>query len=564
MNRPLLKVCGVTSIGFAAYAAAHGADILGVIFAENSPRRVDVPQAVEIASAARMANPDVKIAGVFAGESIARAIDAARAIPLDIVQLHADTYTQDDALAVESAGFEVWALASSPAAAAAADGGNAAGDRAILFDGRDGKRTGGTGKLADWDAARELAAAGRRIVLAGGISAANIAAAVRTQVAVIDANSAIESAPGVKDEAKFDELAATFRGATAAAQTFCIVGSNADAQPPQSLHVLRLDPGTGAAEFVQQIDGLSATTYFTFDKTGRRLYTYGTGADASGARRGWIGSIAWDGAKGRLGPLEKLCDLPCEAPCHVALSPDGRFLSFAAYLSATFGTYDLASGTLRTATLPDDAMGPHPARQKKAYAHCTFYTPDGRFMGVNDLGCDRIRFYDPATLERAPSLDIRFDPGDGPRHSLFSPDGRLLYVVNELSNTVCAFAFDGASFKRLWKVSTLPSGFAGESKTAALKLSPDGNLLAVSNRGHDSIAFFALAGEKPPRLVNIAPLTGRFPRDFAFSPGGRFVVAGHKLSDEVQIYRFEPYGCTLTATGSPIRCGRPLCFVFAQ
>lgn len=561
MTRPLLKVCGVTGVGFAAYAAAHGADILGVVFAEGSPRRIDVPQAVEIASAARMANPDVKIAGVFAGESVARAIDAARAVPLDIVQFHADTYTQDDALAVESAGFEAWALASSPAAAA--DGaGNAARDRAVLFDGRDGKRTGGTGRLADWDAARSLAATGRRVVLAGGISAANIAAAVRTQAAVIDANSAIESAPGVKDEAKFDELAAAFRDATA--QTFCIVGSNADATPPQSLHVLRFDRRTGEASIVQSLDGLAGTTYFTFDRERRFLYTCGFDAVADDKHRGWLARMPWDASAGSLGKPERLCDLPCEGPCHVALSPDGRFLSFAAYLSGTAGAFDLKDGALHAFTLPDDAMGPHPSRQKKAYAHCVFYTPDGRFTGVNDLGCDRICFFKTGTFERAPSLDIRFDPGDGPRHSLFSPDGRLLYVVNELSNTVCCFSFDGASFKRLWKVSTLPSGFAGESKTAALKLSPDGKLLAVSNRGHDSIAFFALAGEKPPRLVNIAPLSGRFPRDFAFSPCGRFVVAGHKLSDEVQIYRFEPEGCTLTGAGSPIRCGRPLCFVFAQ
>ena len=154
MTRPALKVCGVADMAFAAYAASHGADIIGVIFATRSPRRVELTRAIEIASAARMASPGVRIAGVFAGEDVAQIIDTARAVPLDIVQLHDTRYTAGDAAEISKARFEIWALSASGASAAS---------DAVLFDGKDGDACGGTGRLADWEAAAAAKAAGRQI-----------------------------------------------------------------------------------------------------------------------------------------------------------------------------------------------------------------------------------------------------------------------------------------------------------------------------------------------------------------------------------------------------------------
>lgn len=204
MTRPLLKVCGVTDAGFAAYAASRGADILGMVFASRSPRRVDLARAEEIASAARMASPEVRMAGVFAGAETAQIVDIARAVPLDIVQLHDPRYTAADAAEIAEASFEIWALSSSGAATVS---------DAILFDGRDGDVCGGTGRLADWDAAAAAKAPGRRVVLAGGIGPRNILAALAAAADIIDVNSAIEISPGVKDRKLFDSLSSLFSAA---------------------------------------------------------------------------------------------------------------------------------------------------------------------------------------------------------------------------------------------------------------------------------------------------------------------------------------------------------------
>jgi len=350
----------------------------------------------------------------------------------------------------------------------------------------------------------------------------------------------------------------------------CYVGCNSGSPDKQALHVLECDAETGAAKIVQSVKGVQGTTYFQFDADGRHLYS------VIGERRGAksVGSVvrfSMDGWK--VGEMERLAELPCEAPCHVALTPDGKRIAFAAYCSATVGTVGIDGGDLRTFVFPDDAMGPSKVRQQKSFAHQAFCLPDGR-LGFVDLGCDRLWFFDPVTMKRDASLSVRADPGDGPRHALVSKDGRFLFVLNELGNSVASYALPG--LVRVGRWSTLPASTAGEpvpppmkgeesfSKAAAIKLTADGRILMASNRGHDSIAFYDVKGDGTLVLKNVAKLTGRFPRDFELMPGEKFMIVGHKMSDEIQVYRFDRAACTLTPVGDPVAVWRPLCFKFLE
>ena len=193
---PRLKICGVTSAATAAEVAASGADVIGFVFADGSPRRVTPGTARAIVAA----TPGPRYAGVFRAASTAEILRTARSVPLDIVQLHGGE-EPGAVRAAKAAGFETWRLD---------DGGGPAGEDATIVDGRDGSNTGGTGKLADWRRAESLKKEGRRVVLAGGISAANIAAAVATGADVIDVNSSLETAPGVKSPALIRKTAAAF------------------------------------------------------------------------------------------------------------------------------------------------------------------------------------------------------------------------------------------------------------------------------------------------------------------------------------------------------------------
>ncbi len=344
----------------------------------------------------------------------------------------------------------------------------------------------------------------------------------------------------------------------------CYVGCGTGAEDLQSLHVLECDTETGAAKIAQSVKGIQGTTYFAFDEDGRHLYS-AIGEKKAGRRTGTVVRFAMDGW--RIGAMERLAELPCETPCHVALSPDGGRVAFAAYGSAVAGTVGVDGNGLCTFSFPSDAMGPNAKRQERAHAHQTFFLPDGR-LGVVDLGCDRIWFFDPATMKRDSSLAVEMDPGDGPRHCVLSKDGRFLFVLSELSSSVASYALP--SLMRIGKWSMLPKGFSrweadGETlatKAAAIKLTADGKILMASNRGHDSIAFYSVGDDGRLSLRNIARLTGKFPRDFALLPGERFMVVGHKMSNEIQMYRFDREDCSLTPVGKPIPAWRPLCFMF--
>lgn len=342
----------------------------------------------------------------------------------------------------------------------------------------------------------------------------------------------------------------------------CYVGCNSGSSDAQALHVLECNTDTGTSKLVQSVKGLQGTTYFQFDREGRYLYS-AIGEKVDGKTRGSLVRFRMDGE--RIGAMERLAELPCETPCHVSLTPDGKRVAFAAYTSATAGTMPVDGGAVASFKFPDDAMGPHPTRQKKAYAHCTIYTPDASRLGVIDLGCDRIWFFDPVTMVRDESLVVKADPGDGPRHAIWSKDNRFLFVLNELGSSVSSFAFDGKSFRKVGKWSMLPEDFKGETKAAAIKLTADGKILMASNRGHDSIAFYAADAETGRlTLRNIAKLTGRFPRDFELMPGERFMVVGHKMSDEIMVYRFDRDACSIEPIGESIKAWKPLCFKFKE
>ncbi|MCL2463566.1 MAG: lactonase family protein [Micrococcales bacterium] len=227
-------------------------------------------------------------------------------------------------------------------------------------------------------------------------------------------------------------------------------------------------------------------------------------------------------------------------PCHVAVSRDGRLLVVANFMSGSIRAYPVAAaGALRSPGqfFAYAGHGHDPARQAGPHAHAATFDAAGRFVYVPDLGLDQMHVYaytaDPPSL--ADEVTCPVAPGSGPRYAEFHPSNGLLYVTNELSCTVDAFAVDPATGRLtlLDTVSTLPDGCTTASLGAALRAAPDGGHLYASNRGHDSIAVLAVcAGGRLTRTA-VVPSGGRTPRDFTIDPSGRFLVVAHQDSDNL-------------------------------
>ena len=198
----MLKICGITDSAFARTAAEAGVDYLGFIFASRSPRAVTPARAASIIASVRgVASP--KMVGVFTLRPVGDVLRVADEVGFDVVQLHG-RFTPEDVAAVKASGREVWLLDDgSDPGAAIADG--------ILIDGVKGNQLGGTGERSDWSRVATVQAAGKKAILAGGLSAANIAAARATGADVLDVNSSLETSPGVKSVERLAKLLAQLR-----------------------------------------------------------------------------------------------------------------------------------------------------------------------------------------------------------------------------------------------------------------------------------------------------------------------------------------------------------------
>ena len=186
----MLKICGITNVAFARAAAEGGVDYLGFIFASGSPRGIESARAAEIVAAVRRGRSVPRMVGVFTLRPVADVLRVVDEVGFDVVQLHG-RYAQEDVAAVKASGREVWLLDDGgDPGVTAADG--------ILIDGVKGKLVGGTGERSDWSRVSVVQAAGKKAILAGGLSAANIVDARATGADVLDVNSSLETSPGVK------------------------------------------------------------------------------------------------------------------------------------------------------------------------------------------------------------------------------------------------------------------------------------------------------------------------------------------------------------------------------
>lgn len=239
--------------------------------------------------------------------------------------------------------------------------------------------------------------------------------------------------------------------------------------------------------------------------------------------------------------------------CHLTLSPDGKFLYTAQYGDGTVSEFlldkDGMPGVPRV--FRHSGQGPVQPRQAGPHSHFTGFTPEGDALMNVDLGLDAVFFYPWKAGEGIADTPeaVHVPAGEGPRHLIFTEDGKAFFVANELGSTVSAFAWQGGIARMLATVPTILQDPVVPNWPGAIRLSPDGRYLLISNRGDDSIAAFAIGSGGELQLRRATGSGGHWPRDFVFTPAGDFVITANERSGNLASFRYEPENGGLIPTG---------------
>jgi 6-phosphogluconolactonase len=341
----------------------------------------------------------------------------------------------------------------------------------------------------------------------------------------------------------------------------------------KGIYATRLDPATGALSAPALVAELGNPSWLTLHPTGQVLYAIEETKLADGKAGGSVRAYAIDRTDRSLALLNT--SATADPLCHAAVDGSGRVLVAVSYGGGQVSSFPLLPdgrlGARASFIQHSGPLGPNPKRQDKPHAHSATFSPDNRFVFVCDLGQDRVYCYvvdaTHATLTPAATPFTSFAPGTGPRHAKFSPDGHRFYVIDELDGTITASAYDAAHGRLapFQRIATLPSDYAGAAAntTAEIRVHPSGRFLYGSNRGHDSLAVYAITlGTGALTLVEIVDCGGKNPRNFALSPDGAWLVCAHHGADTVVTFRIDPATGRLTRVSGAINVAQPVCVLF--
>ncbi|HST11002.1 MAG TPA: lactonase family protein [Terriglobales bacterium] len=326
--------------------------------------------------------------------------------------------------------------------------------------------------------------------------------------------------------------------------------------------------------------GLAAETvnpsFLAIDPSHRFLYAVDEIQKYKDANSGAVSAFAIDDQKGdrQTGKLRLLNEVASRGadPCYIAFDKTGKYALVANYTGGSVAVFPVqADGRIgeSSAFVQHTGSSVNRERQEGPHAHWIETTPDNRFAIAVDLGLDELRIYRfdarNGTLTPNNPPYAKLDPGAGPRHLTFHPNGKFAYVINEIQSSIATFAYDAkhGRLRTLKTVSTLPKDFSGSNDTAEIKVHPSGKFLFASNRGHDSIAVFSIDSKTGAlTLEDHFPTQGKTPRNFEIDPTGKFLFVANQNTNNIAVFQINPDNGRLTATKQTIEVPAPVCLKF--
>ncbi len=339
----------------------------------------------------------------------------------------------------------------------------------------------------------------------------------------------------------------------------------------KGIYVYRFEAATGKLSPIGLAAEIEQPSFLTIHPNLKYLYAVSEITQFQGEKVGSISAFSIDRASGKLTPLNRVSSRG-SLPCHLVVDKTGKSLLLVNYISGSSAVLQVKpDGSLGEANsvIQHKGSSANPRRQSGPHAHSINLSADNRFAIVPDLGLDEVIVYrfDSTAGTIAPNDPpfTQVKPGYGPRHFDFHPNGKFAYVINEMGSAVTAFSWNAKQgvLTELQSISTLPADFKGRNDSADIHVHPNGKFVYATNRGHDSIAIFAVDKAKGTlTFVDRTSTQGKTPRNIGIDPTGKFLIAANQDTDNIVVFRIDQKSGKLTPTGQNLEVGAPVCIKF--
>lgn len=335
-----------------------------------------------------------------------------------------------------------------------------------------------------------------------------------------------------------------------------------------AIQAYQLDQQAGTLKPIHKTSGVEHPFFLALSPNRKFLYSIHA-KQFGGKENEQVAAYEVVGRSGELKLLNRQSALGTAA-CYLHVDATGKTALVANYVTGSVASLPIqADGSLGPSAsfVQHAGSSVNPARQKEPHAHSIITSPDNRFVYAADLGIDQVLCYrlDAKTSKLTPN-DPPFGKspaGAGPRHLTFHPNGKLLYAINELTNSVTVFGYnsDNGALAEKQTISTLPEDFKGTSHCADLKITPNARFLYGTNRGHDSIAVYRIGDDGKLTLIEIVPSLGKGPQNLAITPNGELLLCANMPGKNVAVFRIDPQTGSIRSTGEPVAIESPSCIM---
>ncbi len=341
---------------------------------------------------------------------------------------------------------------------------------------------------------------------------------------------------------------------------YLLVGSYTK-KPNQGIYVYKFNTDDGSLSYVSKAPGVSNPSYVAVSPNQKYVY-----AVSELGKKGRINAFSFNRKTGKLNFINK--QLSKGGPAYIGIDHTGKYLFTANYQAGSISEFAINDdGSLKPAmlTIQHHGSSVNKKRQSSPHVHSTQFTPDNKFLLVDDLGTDYVSQYafDASTgkVNTEPVHQYKVHPGAGPRHLSFSPSGKFAYLMTEMGGSVVAFRYDHEKLHQIQTVSAAPKDYNGFYTGSEIHVSPDGKFLYVSMRKDlNQMVTFRING-KSGKLspVDRVSTQGTQPRNFMIDPTGKYILVSNLESDNIVVFKRNSKTGKLTPTGIKVDVHRPVC-----